>query len=86
MEHSSTTADLDKQLSFMSNTSSIGNMTNLPPPTKLPVKQPLNFIKIGFKLGEFLVSLMGSEEPSEKAANASGFSRQAEDGLEEVIE
>ena len=65
-------------------------MSNMPTVTALPVKQPLNQITLGFKLGELLVKILGSDDNSLTivAPQDCGKNDKAaeEEGLEEVIE
>jgi len=59
-------------------------LSNMPAVTVLPVKQPLNLIEMKCNLGEFLLSVLASEDA---ALGPDGRpNRVAEDGLDEVIE
>ena len=62
-------------------------LSNMPAVTALPVKQPLNQIKVGFKLGELLLTVLCSEDGSlggGTGGNSGG--RVAEDDLDAEIE
>ena len=80
---------IDENMSELQRQTSTGNntslMSNMPPIAELPVKQPLNLIKIGMRLGEFHASLLccsGDQSTPETQETSDSPA----DNLEEVIE